>query len=382
MTTVVTPISSARIAAVPPAPDTPRRVGGFGPPDVGVLAGCAGSALCLIWLVFTVGPYSAGPVGFLVSSYAAFLAIYWLVVRELDGPVLAGDRLMAVVVGSAALAMVVPLVLILGYVVIKGLPGLTWHLFTQTQEFVGPLSSATAGGAAHAIVGTLEQVGLACLISVPLGFLCAIFLNEIGGPLRRPVRIFVDAMSGVPTIVAGLFVYAFWVINFGFSGFAAAIAISISMLPIVTRTSEEVLRLVPDGLREASLALGGSEWRTTWGVVLPTARSGLVTAVILGVARAIGETAPLIATAFGNSVMNANPFSGAQAALPLYIYHLFTETPTASVQQRAWTGSLVLMILVLTLFTIARLIGRRAAPGRRMRGSMEAPATAANEGDA
>ena len=108
-----------------------------------------------------------------------------------------------------------------------------------------------------------------CLISVPLGFLCAIFLNEIGGPLRRPVRIFVDAMSGVPTIVAGLFVYAIWVIEFGFSGFAAALAISISMLPIITRTSEEVLRLVPDGLREASLALGGSEWRTTWAVVLP-----------------------------------------------------------------------------------------------------------------
>lgn len=381
MSTAVTSLPSARIAAVPPAPDTPRRVGGFGVPDAGVLAGCAGSALCLAWLVFTVGPWSVGPVGFLVSAYAAFLLVYWLVVRELDGPVLAGDRLMAVVVGSASLAMVVPLALILGYVVVKGWPGVTWHLFTQTQEFVGPLSPATAGGAAHALVGTLEQIGLACLISVPLGFLCAIFLNEIGGPLRRPVRIFVDAMSGVPTIVAGLFVYAFWVLNFGFSGWAASMAISISMLPIVTRTSEEVLRLVPDGLREASLALGSSEWRTTWGVVLPTARSGLITAVILGIARAIGETAPLIATAFGNSVMNANPFSGAQAALPLYIYHLFTETPTAAVQQRAWTGSLLLMFLVLTLFTIARLIGRHAGPGRRMRGSIEAPAIA-NEGDA
>ena len=137
-------------------------MGGFGGHDAGVLAGSAGSALCLTWLVFTIGPWSAGPVGFCVTGYVAFLALYWLVVRELDGPVLAGDRLMAVVVGSAALAMVVPLVLILGYVVVQGLAGADLALLHADQEFVGPLSSATAGGAAHAIVGTLEQVGLAC----------------------------------------------------------------------------------------------------------------------------------------------------------------------------------------------------------------------------
>ena len=137
---------------------------------------------------------------------------------------------------------------------------------------------------------------------------------------------FVDAMSGVPSIVAGLFVYAVWVSEFGFSGFAAALALSISMLPTITRTCEEVLRLVPDGLREASLALGATEWRTTWSVVLPTAQAGLITAVILGVARAVGETAPLIATAFGASPMNANPFHGPQAALPLFVYKQITES--------------------------------------------------------
>jgi len=200
-------------------------------------------------------------------------------------------------------------------------------------------------------------------MSVPLGFTCAIFLNEVGGPLRRPVRIFVDAMSGVPTIVAGLFIYAVWVSGHSWSGFAAALAISISMLPIITRTSEEVLRLVPDGLREASLALGGSQWKTVWKVVLPTAASGLVTSVILGVARAIGETAPLIMTAFGAYTINSNPFSGAQAALPLYIYHLITESSDKTVQQRAWSASLVLMLMVLALFTLARLVSRRAKRG-------------------
>ena len=244
----------------------------------------------------------------------------------------------------------------------KGLEGLTFQFFTQTQEFAGPLSSATTGGAAHAIVGTLEQVGLAVMMSVPLGLMCAVFLNEIGGPLERPVRVFVDAMSGVPTIVAGIFIYSIWVFEFGFSGFAAALAISISMLPIITRTSEEVLRLVPQGLREASLALGTSEWRTVWSVVLPTGHSGLITAVILGVARAIGETAPLIATTFGAAVMNANPFQGPQEALPLFIFKLLTESAQGNVIAKAWTGCLVLMLMVLVLFTIARLVERPARP--------------------
>ena len=190
------------------------------------------------------------------------------------------------------------------------------------------------------------------------------FLNEIGGPLQRPVRMFVDAMSGVPTIVAGLFIYAVWEVTLGhgFSGFAAALAISISMLPVITRTAEEVLRLVPDGLREASLALGTSEARTTWGVVLPTARAGLVTAVILGVARAVGETAPLIMTSFGSSVMNANPFKDAQASLPIFIFRNISF-PYAASQQRAWTGALILMTLVLVLFTTARVLANRQVGG-------------------
>ncbi|MGN6377645.1 MAG: phosphate ABC transporter permease PstA, partial [Gaiellales bacterium] len=346
--------------ASPGAAGTQRRTGGWGRHDGVVLAASAGASFALVWLVMGRIAGVSSPVELAVCWYLAFLGVYWFTVRELDGPVLAGERVMTAVVTSSAVAMVVPLLLILGNVVVKGLPGLGLNTITQTQAEVGPMSAASVGGAKHAIIGTLEQVALAVLMSVPLGFMCAIFLNEVGGPLRRPVRIFVDAMSGVPTIVAGLFIYAVWVSGHSWSGFAAAMAISISMLPIITRTSEEVLRLVPDGLREASLALGGSEWRTVWKVVLPTAASGLVTSVILGVARAIGETAPLIMTAFGAYVVNANPFSGAQAALPLYIYHLITESSAKAVQERAWAASLVLMLMVLSLFALARLIGRRA----------------------
>jgi phosphate transport system permease protein len=351
--------------------DEPTRPGAFGLPDTLVLLGSVAASFAVMWLFFfRLAPLS-GVAGFCICWYLVFLAVYWFAVRELDGPVLAGDRVMGVVATTAALLLVVPLTLILGYVVIKGIGALRITFFTQTSEFVGPATPATEGGAAQAVVGTLEQVGLAVLMAVPLGFLCAIFLNEIGGPLRRPVRVLVDAMSGVPTIVAGLFIYAVWVLHFGFSGFAAALAISISMLPVITRTSEEVLRLVPTGLREASLALGTGEWRTVWGVVLPTARSGLITAVILGIARAIGETAPLIMTAFGSSLMNANPFSGAQSALPLYIYKQITLSSAANVQARAWTASLVLMLLVLTLFSIARFIGSRAARAGRLRRAPE-----------
>jgi phosphate transport system permease protein len=202
---------------------------------------------------------------------------------------------------------------------------------------------------------------------VPLGLFAAVFLNEIGGRFARPVRALVDAMSGVPSIVAGLFIYAVWIVQFhqGFSGFAGGLALSVLMLPTIIRTSEEVLRLVPDGLREASLALGAPQWRTVASVVLPTARAGLITATILGVARAVGETAPLIMTSFGASVTNFNPFHSPQAALPLMVYQLI-RSPEQPQIDRAWTGAFVLILIVLTLFTLARILGRPRA-GRSKR---------------
>lgn len=264
---------------------------------------------------------------------------------------------------SVGLLLVVPMLAIAAYTVAKGVAALTPNFFLEDQSRVGPLSPSSVGGASQAIVGTLEQVGLATLISVPLGILVAVFLNEVGGPVARPVRMIVDAMSAIPSIVAGLFIFAAFILALGgqLSGFAAALALSVLMLPTVTRTTEVVLRLVPGGLREAGLALGATEWSTTRHVVLPTARSGIVTAVILGVARVIGETAPLLLTTLGATAMNANPFSGKQSALPLYVYRLF-QLPQEVAIQRAWTGALVLLLLVLVLFVTARIIGGRG-PG-------------------
>jgi phosphate transport system permease protein len=220
-----------------------------------------------------------------------------------------------------------PLLWLVGYVVVKGLPALRPGFFVDDQRGITPTMPATAGGGSHAIVGSLEQVALALVLSTPLAVATAVFLNETRSRLRRPVRIFVDAMSGLPSIVAGLFVYAVLIIPyggqqelFGFNGLMASLALAMIMLPTITRTVEVVLRLVPDGLREASLAMGASRARTVWSVVLPTARSGITTAVVLGIARAVGETAPLLFTAFGYKLFNANAFANPQESLPLFVY--------------------------------------------------------------
>ena len=337
--------------------------------DVLVGLGAAASSLCLVWLIYAKLLGLVAIPGFVACWYLAFLAMYWLVVREMRGRLIATDAVMTVIITSAAVLMAVPLVMIISYVIYKGAGVITPHFFVQSAEFCGQLDPATCGGVGHAMIGTLEQVGIAVVIAVPLAVLCAVFLNEIGGPLKRPVQLVVDAMSGVPSIVAGLFVYATWVIGLGrgFSGVGAGLALSILMLPTVTRTAVEVLRLVPDGLREGSLALGGSEWRTVWSVVLPTARSGLITAVILGVARAVGEAAPLILTAFGSSVLNADPTQGAQEALPLYVFRYVRFNPGTGPYQRAWAAALVLTSLVLSLFILARLLERRLSVENRQR---------------
>ncbi len=350
------------------ASEVARRPRTFDAADLTGLIGAALSAAAIVWLIYYRLTPLGGALGFWLLWFIAFLGLHWLIVREREGALAANDKVMASVVTGGALLVIGPLALILGYVIVRGIGALTPTFFTQTLETVGPLSDATEGGALHSIVGTLQQVGIAVAISVPLGVMTAVFLNEIGGRMARPVRMFVDAMSGVPSIVAGLFIYSVVIIQLGgsFSGFAAGLALSVLMLPTVTRTSEEVLRLVPDGLREASLALGAPEWRTTWQVVLPTARAGLVTAVILGVARAIGETAPLIMTSFGAKVLNTNPFSGAQDSLPLFVFQLI-QSPQEAQIDRAWTGALVLIALVLILFIAARILGGNRSLNRKSR---------------
>ena len=314
--------------------------------------------------IFALTPLS-GLAGWALCTYAGFVVADSFDVYRSDGPVVAKDRIATVLVSTAGLCTVVPLVLIVAYVVGKGLHGITKSFFTETLESVGPADPATVGGAKHAIIGTLEQVGLATLIATPLGLLTAVHLAESTGRLARVTRVLVDAMSGIPSIVAGLFIYTMWVVRFheGFSGWAAAMSLAVLMLPTVARTAEEVIKLVPSGLRESSLALGAPEWRTTLRIVLPAARSGLVTATVLGVSRIAGETAPLLMTAFGSDSVNTNPWHGAQSALPLFAFQRVRNAIPTQIA-RGWAGALVLIVLVLTLFTLARAVAARGRKGR------------------
>src|SRR5262245_6156796 len=363
-------VETARRPAPPRLEPPPRAAGierirprSFHLRDAVILGGALLSSLALTWLLYAQFLPFGGLQGAIVIWIASFLLVYYVAVRELDGAVLARDRMMTALVTIVAVAVAVPLVIIIVYVTIKGARFLRLSFFTHDLANVGPSDPPEDSGGLHAIIGTLEQVGIAMLISVPLGVLTAVYLNEVRGRLRIPVRIFVDSMSGVPSIVAGLFIFTMLVSEGGgFSGFAAALALAVLMLPTVTRTSEVVLRLVPGGLREASLALGAPEWRTVSRVVLPAARTGIITAVLLGIARVVGETAPLIFTSFGSSVTNLNPFSGAQAALPLSSFRLFQQFDNDV--NRAWTFAFVLIAIVLVLFVIARRIGRRQLGSR------------------
>jgi phosphate transport system permease protein len=326
-----------------------------------IIAAAVGAAMALI---FAVTPLS-GLFGWALCTYVGFVALDSFDRYQQDGAVAAKDRIATVLVSTAGLCTVVPLVLIMVYVVSKGLGGLTWSFFTETLESVGPADPATVGGAKHAIIGTVEQVGLATLLATPLGLMTAVHLTQSRGRLARVTRVLVDAMSGIPSIVAGLFIYTMWVVRFhgGFSGLAAAMALSVLMLPTVARTAEEVIKLVPDGLREAALALGAPEWRTTLRIILPAARSGLVTATVLGVSRIAGETAPLLMTAFGSDSVNSNPWKGAQSALPLFAFQRVRNAIPTQIA-RGWAGALVLIVLVLALFTLARAVpgGRGVSP--------------------
>jgi phosphate transport system permease protein len=346
------------------APPLRRRPAELLPVDYATMAGCAVSATALAWLVFSRLTDGVGWFGFLVVAYLLFLLLFGLVTADRIDGLVARDRLATVAVTTGAVVLMAPLLWLVGYVVVKGLPALRPGFFIHDQRGITPTQSATAGGGSHAIIGSLMQVGLALLMSTPLAVATAVFLNETRSRLRRPVRVFVDAMSGLPSIVAGLFIYAVLILPygggnelFGFNGFMASLALAMIMLPTITRTVEVVLRLVPDGLREASLAMGASRARTVWSVVLPTARSGITTAVVLGIARAVGETAPLLFTAFGYKLYNANAFANPQESLPLFVYRNIQQ-PDASSIERGFTGALVLMLVVLTLFAIARWVGR------------------------
>jgi len=230
------------------------------------------------------------------------------------------------------------------------------------------LSIGPGGGVYHAMIGTLEQVGIATLIAAPIGILTAIYLVEYGtGRLAKWVTFFVDVMTGVPSIVAGLFILSVWFVVVGsapHSGFAGALALTILMLPVVVRSTEEMLKLVPNELREASLALGVPKWRTIVKVVIPTAVGGITTGVMLAVARIAGESAPIALLVFGSDLINTNPFSGPQSSLPYYVFQQYGNGNQPS-YDRAWAAALVLIGFVMVLNLVARAIARWKAPKHR-----------------
>jgi phosphate transport system permease protein len=273
--------------------------------------------------------------------------------------------------------MLAALVWVVLYTLYQGREALP-HLnfFTQDMRDAGPLEPLTVGGILHAAVGTLEQIALALLITIPLGITCAVFLNELPGAFSRFVRTITEAMTALPSIVAGLFIYASLLIGLGYnrSGFAASLAISVMMLPIIIRASDVVIRVVPGNLREASLALGASQWRTVWHVLLPTARSGLATSVILGTARGVGETSPVLLTAGVTAELNANPFDSDQISLPLFVFNS-VASPEPTMIARGFGAAAALMTLVLVLFVLGRVLGGRG-PGQLSRGQRRRAARA------
>ncbi|MDX6257890.1 MAG: phosphate transport system permease protein [Frankiales bacterium] len=276
------------------------------------------------------------------------------------------DRTMRSLAWLSFLVALTPLVIVLGYTISRGAKRFDLRFLSHSMAGVAPTDAG--GGAYHAIVATLEQVAITSVISVPLGLAAAVYLTEYGrGWLPRAIRFFVDVMTGVPSIVAGLFIYVFWVLGLhqGFSGFAGALALVILMLPVIIRSAEEMLLLVPTALREASYALGVPQWKTIMRIVLPTASAGLVTGIMLAVARVIGETAPLLLTVFGTDFINNDPFSGAQSGLPMFIYNQ-AQQPYQTAIDRAWAGALTLILIVVVLYTAARLLTRRnLLAGRR-----------------
>ncbi|HEV7961631.1 MAG TPA: phosphate ABC transporter permease PstA [Actinoplanes sp.] len=295
-----------------------------------------------------------------------YLVGLFVAATRVEGRRAARNRIWKALIYSACLLAILPLASVVWTLVSKGAGRLDGDFFNASMNNIGARDAG--GGAYHAIIGTLEQVGIATLFAVPLGVLGAIYLVEYGrGKFAFTVRFFVDVMTGIPSIVAGLFILAFWVLivspwfNNGtprFSGFAASLALTVLMLPTIVRSTEEMLRLVPGPLREGAYALGIPQWKTILRIVLPTALPGIVTGVMLAVARAAGETAPVLLVAGGAAAINFDPFTGNQSSLALFVYQQAGDASKYA-PARAWTAALTLVALVLILTIAAKLLARR-----------------------
>ena len=320
-----------------------------------------------LFLVFLLAGMTAA---YNVTGAVFFGLLLWVVVTYVasflvEGSRRAKDRLVTTLVTTAFGVALLPLISLLVTVLSRGLARFDGAFFSESMRGV----TGAGGGAIHAVVGTIEITLAATVISVPVGLLAAIYLVEYGrGPIARGITFLVDVMTGIPSIVAGLFAFALFELiahNAGYrSGFGGAVALSLLMIPIVVRSSEEMLKLVPMELREASYALGVPKWLTVLRIVLPTALAGIVTGVMLAIARVIGETAPLLIVSGFTDSMNYDLFNERMASLPVYVYTQLTQ-PGPNTQDffdRAWAGALTLILIVLVLNVLARLVARFFAP--------------------
>ncbi len=348
------------------AGDFPRDVRQRTTGDLFALVGAGVGSLALNWLIYERLLAFSGGTGFFVCWYLMFLAFY-AGLTLLDGTrALVADRMASAAVHGGVTLAGLALVTAIFFTFSRGYAPLG-HLNTYTQSAAGagPQDPLSRGGFEHAIVGSLIEVGMAIAIIMPLGVGAAIYTTEARGRLPRIVKIIVEAMTALPSIVAGLFIYSTYILTFHQpkSGFAATLALSVEGLPIVARASDVVLRVVPAGLREASLALGASRWRTVWAVLLPTARPGLTTALILAVARMIGEGAPVLLVSGASTFFNKNPFNGTMNSLPLYILTAVRSGEPKFIV-RGFGAASVLLAMVLILFAVARRMARQKVGSR------------------
>jgi phosphate transport system permease protein len=355
----------ARLAPEVPttATEVRRSTSVHGKADAILIIGAGVSALSMSAQFSTRVLPSVSLGGFVLVAYLFFLLLYGLLVFLRDDGRAVRDRLAFVVMHSLAVIALIALMLVTGFTFWQARGALA-HLnfFISDMQLAGPLDPLTVGGIAHAALGTLIEIIIALLITVPLGLAGALYLNEARGALARFVRTIVEAMTALPSIVAGLFILASAILMLGLvkSGLAAGLAISVMMLPIIIRAADVVIRLVPASLREASLAVGASRWRTAWHVMLPTVRSGLTTAVLLGAARGLGETSPVLITAGFGSGLNPNLFSGPMVSLPLATF-IFSRSPEKTMIARGFGAAAVLLAMVLVMFALARVLGGRPA---------------------
>lgn len=323
------------------------------------LLAVAAAVLLVTWALFALTPLQ-GRADYGVVAVAGYLAAQSAVSLRVEGRRRAMDRFVAALAIAAFLVALAPLLSVLVFTSVHGAKRFDVTFFYHSMRNVA--ESDPGGGAYHAIIGTIEQVGLATAIAVPFGILVGIYLTEYArGRFGRVVSFFTDVMTGVPSIVAGLFILAFWIqaLGMGYSGFAGSLALVVLMLPTVVRSAEEMFKLVPPSLREGGYALGMSKATVVLRIVLPTALPGLVTGVMLAIARVIGETAPLLLTIFGTASIHNNPFSGFQSALPLFVFNEAGQ-PNATALDRAWTGALTLIAIVIVLNLVARGLVRVA----------------------